>query len=424
MELAPLDRAEGAEPADVVVIGAGIIGIAAACQVAADGRSVLVLERGEAAKGASFGNAGAFAFSDVMPLASPGIMRKAPKWLLDPLGPLSIRPSYLPGIAPWLWRFWRASRPARAAHSLQAQSAMMRLAAPAMEKLVAAAGAGGLVHEDGALELYESEAEWTAALPGWELRAREGIGFRHLRGEEIARLQPGLAAHLRFATFVPSWRNVEDPYLFATALAAHAERLGARFRRATVLAVEPADGGVAIRLHEGGRLAARHAVIAGGAWSRALAARLGDPVPLETERGYNTTLPPGAFDLKRHLTFPGHGFVVTRIGGGVRVGGAVELGGLALAPNYHRAEAMLAKAARFLPGLRTTGGRQWMGFRPSLPDSLPVIGPARACPYVIHAFGHGHLGLTQSAATAQLVADLVAGRPPAIDIAPFSAQRF
>jgi D-amino-acid dehydrogenase len=424
MELPRLDRAEAGARADVVVVGAGIVGIAAACALAAEGRSVLVLDRAEAAKGASFGNAGAFAFSDVMPLASPGIMRKAPKWLLDPLGPLSIPPSYLPAIAPWLWRFWRASRPARAAHSLQAQAAMMRLAQAAMERLVAEAGAEPMVRADGALELYESEAEWKAALPGWEVRAQAGIGFEHLRGEAIAALQPGLSPGLAFATFVPAWKNVEDPYLFATALAAHAQRLGARLRQAEVQAMDPAEDGVRIRLADGAALAAGHAVIACGAWSRPLAARLGDAVPLETERGYNTTLPPGAFDVKRHLTFPGHGFVVTAIGGGVRVGGAVELGGLALPPNFRRAEAMLAKAARFLPGLRTEGGRQWMGFRPSLPDSLPVIGPSRASPRVIHAFGHGHLGLTQSAATGRLVADLVAGRKPSIDIAPFSAQRF
>ena len=157
---------------------------------------------------------------------------------------------------------------------------------------------------------------------------------------------------------------------------------------------------------------------------RTIAATLGEKIPLETERGYNTTLPPGAFDLRRQLTFPGHGFVVTPIGGGVRVGGAVELGGLKRPPNFARSAAMLAKAQRFLPGLRAEGGTPWMGFRPSLPDSLPAIGPSRASPRIIHAFGHGHLGLTQSAATGRLVSDLVAGRALALDIAPFSPQRF
>ena len=176
---------------------------------------------------------------------------------------------------------------------------------------------------------------------------------------------------------------------------------------------------------EGGEtLEASHAVIAAGAWSRPLAAGAGDRIPLETERGYNTTLPPGAFDLRRQLTFPGHGFVVTPIGGGVRVGGAVELGGLRRPPDFRRSATMLAKAQHFLPGLRAEGGVQWMGFRPSLPDSLPVIGPSRMSPRIIHSFGHGHLGLTQSAATGRIVADLIGGRRPPLDIAPFSPQRF
>jgi D-amino-acid dehydrogenase len=109
---------------------------------------------------------------------------------------------------------------------------------------------------------------------------------------------------------------------------------------------------------------------------------------------------------------------------GIRVGGAVELGGLDLPPNFKRSEAMLHKAKAFLPGLRTEGGVQWMGFRPSLPDSLPAIGPSRASRDIIHAFGHGHLGLTQSAGTARIVADLLTGAAPPIDLSPFNPHRF
>lgn len=409
---------------DVVVIGAGIVGIAAACHLAEDGRRILLVDRDDPARGASFGNAGAFAFSDVMPLASPGIMRRAPRWLLDPLGPLAIPPAYLPRIAPWLLRFWRASRPDRVRASLVAQSALMRLAREAMGALVARAGLGGMVRSDGALELYETEAEWRAALPGWEARAREGIAFEHRRGEAIAALQPGLAPVFAVGTFVPGWQTVDDPHRFALALLGYARRLGATLRRARVVAIAPREDGARVTLEGGEAIDATHAVIAAGAWSRPLARSVGDNIPLETERGYNTTLPPGAFDLRRQLTFPSHGFVITPIGGGVRVGGAVELGGLERRPNFARSAAMLAKAQRFLPGLRAEGGTPWMGFRPSLPDSLPAIGPSRAAPRIIHAFGHGHLGLTQSAATGRLVADLVAGRAPSLDIAPFSPQRF
>ena len=165
-------------------------------------------------------------------------------------------------------------------------------------------------------------------------------------------------------------------------------------------------------------------MIAAGAWSHRLARHLGDRIPLETERGYNTTLPVGAFELKRQLVFSRHGFVVTPLEDGIRVGGAVEFAGLERAPNYARSKAMLEKAQRFMPGLNGSGGREWMGYRPSLPDTLPVIGASPGAPNVLYAFGHGHLGLTQSAATGRLIADLVSGQAPAIDLSPFRPDRF
>ncbi|MBS7695974.1 MAG: FAD-binding oxidoreductase [Chelatococcus sp.] len=409
---------------DVAVVGAGIIGIAAASFLQDDGRNVLLIDRGEPAHGASFGNAGAFAFSDVLPLASPGIMRKAPRWLLDPLGPLTIPPAYLPHILPWLIRFWRASWPDRVRSAMVAQAAMMRLAAQEMARLVVSADLADMVRSDGSLELYESEAELAASLSGWIAREKQGIAFKHVRGADMAELQPGLSPRFVAGTFVPGWKTVSDPYDFASALATRVVRRGGRITRQDVTAVRPVESGVVLDCRDGSSIMARQAVIACGAWSKPLARALGDDVPLETERGYNTTLPTDAFNIRRQLIFGGHGFVITPLSSGIRVGGAVELGGLKRAPNFARSEAMLRKAADFLPGLKTGAGRQWMGFRPSLPDSLPVIGLSRAGRTIVYAFGHGHLGLTQSAGTGRLVADLVAGRAPPLDISPFSPQRF
>jgi len=416
--------------ADIAIIGAGVIGLSIALALAQDdaARRIVVIDREGIAAGASRGNAGAYAFSDIEPLASPGIVRQAPKWLLDPLGPLALRPAYLPRIAPWLWRFWRASRPERVAASTAAQAALNHLAAEATPRLLAAAGATSMWHEDGNLHLYESEAEWRASLPGWQRRAAHGIFFEHAIGsgaaEKIASWQPGVSPAFVAATFVPRWATVDDPRVLVERIAAAAAQRGVRLRRGEARALAPRGDAVHVQLGGGAVLRARRVVVSAGAWSHRLAATLGDEVPLETERGYNTTLPPGAFALRRQLTFPGHGFVVTPIAGGVRVGGAVELAGLDAPPNYARSDALLAKAKRFLPALRTEGGTQWMGFRPSLPDSLPAIGTARGDARVVHAFGHGHLGLTQSAATAELVAALVGGRAPAIDLRPFDPGRF
>lgn len=409
---------------DIVVIGAGIIGISTALELVRQGHRVQVLDRKGVAAETSQGNAGAFAFADVMPLAAPGILRKAPKWLLDPLGPLSIPPRYALRIAPWMLRFWRASWRDRHDASVSAQAALMGLARAALERQIASTEGEALIQRDGQLQLYEGAAQYRDALPGWELRRRHGIRYDLLtRPEEIAEIQPGLSPRFTHAGFTPDWMNTADPKAWTEYLAAAFRQAGGKILRADIRDLAPEAGRVQI-IHAEGRLSADKVVLAAGAWSHQLARRLGDRIPLETERGYNTTLPPGAFDIRTHLTFGGHGFVVTRINGGVRVGGAVELGGLSLPPNYRRAEVLLDKAARFLPGLDTSGGTQWMGFRPSLPDTLPVIGPSPRAGNVIYAFGHGHLGLTQSAATAELVSDLIARRDSAIPLSPYRPDRF
>jgi D-amino-acid dehydrogenase len=410
---------------DVLIIGAGIVGICAAVNLAEAGLRVTVIDRTGICEETSSGNAGALAFSDMLPLVQKGVFANLPRWLADPLGPLAIRPSYLPRLAPWLYRFWRASHPDRFEASLTAQASLMEVARAEWLTLLDRSGTRSMLREDGALELYESEAEFRTSLPGWDARGRFGVEFRHIEGDEIAAYQPGLSPQFVKATFVPDWKTVADPKLLGKAVWAYAERKGARFEQAWVTAIENRGPKNLVWLKGAEKRYYTTVVIAAGAWSNILtAARLGDAIPLETERGYNTTLPRDAFDVKRQLIIPGHGFVITPMETGLRIGGAVEFGGLKLPPNYQRSKAMLEKAKRFLPGIRTEGGQEWMGYRPSLPDSLPVIGRSTASANIIYAFGHGHLGLTQAAATGRIVRDLVTGRTPPLDLSPFSPQRF
>lgn len=409
---------------DVAIIGAGIIGVSTAFKLQEAGRNAVLIDRKGIAEETSRGNAGAFAFSDVIPLATSGVLGKLPKWLSDPLGPLTIRREYLPQITPWLMRFWRAGWPDRVVAGIKAQSALMGVARAEAESLIANAGIEHLIRRDGVLELYESEVELRATAKDDAAKSAEGIEFRHVRGAELAELQPGLSPRIACATFIPQWQTVQDPYDYALAVADAAKARGASFRKAEVIQLRPQDDGVILELNDGSALRAKQVVVAGGAWSHRLTQPLGDNIPLETERGYNTTLSGYSFDLRRQLVFGGHGFVVTPLASGIRIGGAVELGGLSLPPNFKRADAMLQKAARFMPGLMTTGGKQWMGFRPSLPDSLPAIGLSRRSRNIVYAFGHGHLGLTQSAGTGKLVANLLTGASQPIDMSPFSPQRF
>jgi len=409
---------------DILVIGAGIIGITTALALQRAGRPVRVIDRRGVAAEASRGNAGAFAFSDIEPLATPGIIRRAPLWLLDPLGPLSVPPAYALRIAPWMWRFWRASRPRRYRAGVTAQAALMALSETALERLLPRVAGGPFLRREGQLQLFDSPASHRAAAYGLALRRRHGIAVETLESAgAIAEIQPGLAPRFTRAAYTPGWINVTDPAAWTGHLAEHLRALGGHIETAEVRSLRPAGEVVDVDT-DAGPLRASCVVIAAGAWSHRLAQHLGDRIPLETERGYNTTYAEPRIDLRTHLTFSDHGFAVSRICGGVRVGGAVELGGLDLPPDMRRAKTLAAKAARFLPGFDPAGGTEWMGFRPSLPDSLPVIGRAPRAPRVIYAFGHGHLGLTQSPGTAEIVAALALDQTPPIPMSPYAPDRF
>lgn len=409
---------------DVAIIGAGVVGLSAALYLAEAGQRVAVIDRKGMALETSFGNAGALAFAEILPLASPKLIRRAIRWFFDPLGPLSVPPAYLPRIAPWLVRLWRASRADRYQSGINAQVRLMTLAREEMNSLLARTGLASQVHSDGALELYEGAQEFEASLSGARWREENGIEIRHVQGDALAQLQPGLSPQFTHGTFIPGWQTVDDPHKLAVAIGQIALDRGAAFLQREVKHISAQVGGTRITLDDGQVVSATQTVIAAGAWSHHLARQIGDHIPLETERGYNTTLPADAFDVRRQLTFSNHGFVIAPLACGLRVGGAVELGGLTRAPDFRRSAIMLKKAQAFLPGLKAEGGTQWMGFRPSLPDTLPAIGRSLRQPAFIYAFGHGHLGLTQAAATARMVRDIALDQPPALPLGPYRPERF
>jgi D-amino-acid dehydrogenase len=416
--------AESEAQQDVVVIGAGIIGLSVAHYLLSAGRNVLMVDRKGVALETSQQNAGALAFSDIFPLASPHIVANAVRWLFDPLGPLAIRPSYAHHILPWLIRFGSASRPKTFQANTVVIAGLMTLARREFHSMMGKINGSSMIRRDGSLQVYEDETEFQQSLPQWNARSALGISYEHVRDERLQELQPGLSDRIVAATYIPHWETVSDPYDVARAIFQHNKDAGAVFLVDEVTSIAPSQDLVLVHFKSGKVISAKHVVIASGAWSRSLAMSLGDHIPLDTERGYNTTLPLQAFELKRQIIFGRHGFVATPLANGIRIGGAVEFGGLHLPANFKRSSAMLAKAAQLMPTLNTAGGQQWMGYRPSLPDSLPVIGRSKASRSVIYAFGHGHLGLTQSAATGRLVCDLILSRPSQLPLNPFDPRRF
>ncbi len=408
----------------VVVVGAGIVGLACAFHLVRDGHAVTVVERDPDGDRASFGNAGGIAVSEVLPAAVPGLVWRVPGWLLDPLGPLSIRPAHAPRLVPWLVRFLRAGRPAAVRRLAAALAALNHAALADLRPLLEAVGCERDLRPDGCLAVYRSSA--ALAADGWALglQAELGLPGERLSGDQARELEPALSSAITAAVFHPQWCQIADPQRLVETLADRLRAGGVALRRGEVLGLEPAPDGVRVRLADGTALPAERVVVAAGAWSGKLARSLGDRVLLESERGYNTTLPMPGIRLGRQVTFAEAKFVAAPLAPGLRIGGAAEFAGLEAPANFARSKALAKLAKRYLPGLETRGGTVWMGQRPTTPDSLPVIGPSPRLPAVLYAFGHGHLGLTQAATTGRITADLLAGRDPGLPLGPYAIGRF
>ncbi|HEY6441139.1 MAG TPA: FAD-dependent oxidoreductase [Acetobacteraceae bacterium] len=417
--------------AHVVVIGAGVVGAATAIELQRDGHRVTILEPGEPGgeQAASYGNGTLLNPSSILPMSSPGIWRKVPGWLANPLGPLAIRWRYLPRLLPWLTRFLRAgATEAQVAMTARALRPLLLNAPELHRRLAEEAGVGGLISRQGMLSVFPSRAEFAAEEMEWRLRRENGVRWLELSADELRQREPTLSRRYTFGVLVEENGQCRDPGAYVAALVRHALGQGAELRRARALGFRIEGARLLAVLTDAGEIAADRAVIAAGARSHVLAAAAGDRVPLETERGYHAVIAdPGI--TPRYPVMPSDGkMACVMTPQGLRLAGQVELAGLDAAPNWRRAEVLRDFARRVFPDvpadLPASRVKVWMGHRPSTPDGLPCIGPASGCPDVVYAFGHGHVGLTAAAATGRLVADLISGRQPAIDIAPFSAQRF
>ncbi|MER8388661.1 FAD-binding oxidoreductase [Mesorhizobium sp. M0166] len=410
------------ERVESAIVGAGVVGLATALRLAAEGRKVLLIDPNEPGSGASFGNAGTIAEYACMPVGNPAVLRALPKLLLDPDSPFSLRWPALLQLAPWLVQFVRQSLPAATRANALALAGLLAEALPAWEEMVEEADLADLLRRNGCLYLYRRESDFAKAAGGRALRAGFGVHQEVLTPEEVAALEPGLPATGASGLYFPDSMNVTDPKTVMRRLLNAATARGVSVAQAEItgLRVE-ADG---VRLSGSGfRIKANTVVIAAGAQARALAMQAGDRIPLETERGYHLEFPTGAPLLHRPVCPVDLGFYMTPMNGRLRVAGTVELGGLA-APANPRRLALLDRGVRqFFPQLGRPSS-EWLGFRPSLPDSRPVIGPSRGSSRVIHAFGHGHLGLTLAPITARLVAELISGRGDPARVAAFSAGRF
>jgi D-amino-acid dehydrogenase len=409
----------------IVVVGAGIIGTAIAYELQRRGMSVTLIDRDAPGKGASYGNMASIAVTEFLPASRPSVWAQMPKWLLDPEGPVRIRPAYLPRLTPWFLRFLAASRPSRLRELEAAGAALCSRVYDDLLPLLADAGLSDVLSDEGCLSLYADEAEFRADRE--HIAVLERFGFEHeiLGGDALRALEPALTPAIGRAVLFPQNRSVRDPYRLVTALADRFVARGGRTETGEVVGIEAAGEGIeAVRLADGRRLAAARLVLCAGAHTGRLSKLLGEPIPLETERGYHTQIMAPGIAMRHAIIWPARAFMVTPTAGGIRVGGTVEMAGLEAPPDYRRAKVLVKRAKEALPGLQASRASEWMGHRPALPDTVPIIGPSATTQGAYYATGHGHLGLTYAATTARLIADLIGGVAPPIDLTPYRVDRF
>ena len=409
----------------LVVLGTGIVGTCTAAWLQRDGHRITFVSPVPPGEACSFGNAGSLSPSACLPVGMPGMWKQVPAWLRDPEGPLAIRPSYLPTVAPWLLRFLRHSSRDEV---VRIATALRGLLAPIFDSygpLLEHAGAQHLVRRTGCLYVYgspQSAARWQW---GMDLRRSLEVDLRDVGEEELAQLEPDLRGRLRFGILAPDNGSTLNPEALVKALHAQCLADGARMLQDEAVRLEKrGDTVTAVQLASGQRVDCDGVVVAAGAWSRPLAAQLGTRVPLETQRGYHVTVQSNNLQLRHTVMAPEYNLMVNPMAMGLRLAGSVEFAGLAPPPNYRRADVLLAKGREMFPHLDSSRVTRWMGHRPCLPDSLPVIGRAPRMANAWMAFGHGHVGMCAGASTGREVAHLVAGRKTQVDLRPFAPDRF
>jgi len=408
-----------------VVVGAGMIGVCCALFLQRDGYSVTLIDRQGPGEGASYGNGSMLTCEAVVPIQTPGIVWRVPGMLLDPLGPLSVRWGYLPRLVPWLTRFLRESRWPRVEAASIALACLLDQALLDFDPLLRQAGAEAMVRRTGFLMVYESEAGFRRAAPLIDLQRRRGVEMEILDAATLRSREPKLAPIFARAIHYPEVAQALDVFRLVQVLAESFAAQGGTLRREEVRDFAFAsDTKVEAVVTDRGRHPCDILVVAAGAWSRSLVRRLGSDTLLDTERGYSVLMPDPGVVPNTPLYSTERGIVFSPMAIGLRVAGTVELGGLEAPPDWRRADVLLTHARRWLPGLNTEGVEPWIGFRSSMPDSVPVISGSPHYDNAFFAFGHGHGGIGLGARTGRLIADLAAGRAPNIDMAPYRVDRF
>jgi D-amino-acid dehydrogenase len=410
----------------VVVIGAGIVGVCCALFLRKQSRQVTLIDRLDPGDdgASSYGNAGSLSWSSCVPIATPGLLPKVPGWLISRSGPLTVRWRHLPALLPWLWAYVRSGTVARVEAAAEALSMLHGPALDLHRELAREAGVSDIVRGCDYLHVYRQVNADRLAELDWRLRAEHGATLDLLDAAALHDLEPDLGPQYRQAVRIRDQGFAANPSRLVRALADRFVADGGERLRDDVRGFEAADGRVHAVRTATARVPADAVVIAAGAWSRVLTRMLGVDLPLETERGYHVTLTEPGVRLSNTVMETDGKFVATPMETGLRLAGTVELASVDAPPDYRRADTILELGRRMFPRLAPASVSRWMGRRPSLPDGLPVIGPAPGYRNVWLAFGHAHTGMIGAPNTGRIIASMVCQQPLNVDASAFRAERF
>lgn len=408
----------------VLVIGAGVAGLSTALFLQRLGRKVEIIDPLASPGGASFGNGGLISPGTFTPYALPGMLRKVPGWVLDPLGPLAIRPSHLVRSAPWLARWLLSSRMGRVREIAHALHALHQNAFPVWRELAGNAAFDDLVRRTGQLSIWESDTVGRSEKIENDLRTELGVRWHHLTRQEVLQFLPGISPAIMRGTLVPDNGHTINPARLVARLAENFVRDGGAIHRESALQLLPREGGRWMVLTNIGNHHGDQIVVAAGAWSPSLLRTIGIALPLQTERGYHVMMPAHAAMPRLPFIFKACGIGMTPMETGLRIAGTVEITAIDAPPDERRAKALITQAKRLFPDLETEDHSWWAGNRPSTPDSLPVLGPVRGHHGLFLCLGHGHAGMSTGPISGKLVAQVIGGHQPDFDIAPYRIDRF
>ncbi len=411
------------EKTDIAVLGGGVIGLSVALKMLNSGREVVLIDPEEPGSGASYGNAGTIAEYAVLPVGSPEVIKRLPSLLFDKNSPMAIKHSEILSLVPWLMKFLYQSMPKQAEKNAQSIAKILVNARLRWEDLASQINGSSLLNNNGSIYIYKSKSIYDAGLKDINHRKTLGLNAQMLNPSELNKLEPNINLIEGGAAYFPDCVYMSDPGKMMKLLLNTCIEKGCQVIRQTAKNIERTNNGIKVTLDDKSTILSKHLVVSAGAFSKKFAKQAGDNIPLDVERGYHVEYDMNEPLLNRPCCSADGGFYMSPMSGRLRVVGTVELGGVSPKISMHRVNHLENGASNFFPSLGKPS-RTWLGFRPSIPDSKPVISASRKGNDIVYAFGHGHIGLTLAPVTAEIVESIITGKKPPIPIHEFSVQRF